>query len=687
MPAINPTDLDNAKRDVDTIAGIANSQADTIRDRFGRVRRTMQGVENAFDSAVDYANSLRPAAAQAVAEAVGNLTTEELDGLAGSTGASMIGSGARSVQNRLDEQVSLRQEGGVLDGATDDAAALLAANAIAQGRPILIDGVAHINSPVTITSPLVDVRRQIFTAISQVTIANGQAIRPEWFGGGAAGTVLRAHEAGPATGGFDIAIPRGRTRAGGFVYGAGSTTPVYLSKPAVRVLGTGMPGWSDNMDRLQNGSIIEGNVIGYANDIELRDLGVDSGKFTCDSYYGSVPQEALTITYPGDTFKAANTLRRGLKLNNIRTLCYAPLSPVHCLIAGEGMTDITLGGAVEAAYGVHGIVFKGSQVSAGALRAYMNGSEGVIVKSDTQGTSTSKHIDIASTFTTSAGPEGTTPHTASTGVNVIGLMINPQNGPVSFVQVGSVRDVGNAAAIGLQYGDNGVVDNVQIGSLTGESNTYATANLAVPAGAQLQRFQIGQLIARNSPIGVLSNTGNPRIGQLHAVACGVAADISGNSGISIGETSADAPTDGVFRISQNARPSLGPVTRSSLDIPIYTTTAGLFAAGTDAALVNDWEQFPGNDKFGVIIEGGRAYLSGLIRPGLSTSNIFATVPFFAQPARAQRLQASGRNSAGQNTVPVTVGTDGNLLINEIAGGIANVTTWLSLAGLFYDLTD
>ena len=40
MTQLTVTDLENAKKDVDTIAGIANSTANTVTDRLGASRRT-----------------------------------------------------------------------------------------------------------------------------------------------------------------------------------------------------------------------------------------------------------------------------------------------------------------------------------------------------------------------------------------------------------------------------------------------------------------------------------------------------------------------------------------------------------------------------------------------------------------------------------------------------------------------
>ena len=55
MTQITVTDLNNAKLDVDTIANIANSTAETITDRLGGTRRTLYSLANEFPNASDNA--------------------------------------------------------------------------------------------------------------------------------------------------------------------------------------------------------------------------------------------------------------------------------------------------------------------------------------------------------------------------------------------------------------------------------------------------------------------------------------------------------------------------------------------------------------------------------------------------------------------------------------------------------
>ena len=55
MTQITAADLTNAKSDVDTIAGIANSTANSVTDRLGHTRRTLYSLANEFPNASDNA--------------------------------------------------------------------------------------------------------------------------------------------------------------------------------------------------------------------------------------------------------------------------------------------------------------------------------------------------------------------------------------------------------------------------------------------------------------------------------------------------------------------------------------------------------------------------------------------------------------------------------------------------------
>lgn len=93
-----------------------------------------------------------------------------------------VGAVARWVLDKLRETVSITDFGAKCDGATDDTAAVAAAQVAAAGRALVFPGLTNIATALTITVPIVDTSAQIFTIGSHVKINNGRSVRPEWWG-------------------------------------------------------------------------------------------------------------------------------------------------------------------------------------------------------------------------------------------------------------------------------------------------------------------------------------------------------------------------------------------------------------------------------------------------------------------------------------------------------------------------
>lgn len=91
---------------------------------------------------------------------------------------------ARTMSSKSRDIISAKDFGAACDGATDDSAALMAANTAANsaGLPLVVPGVMHIASAVTITAMIADTMGQIFTPTSLAIVASGQPLRPEWWG-------------------------------------------------------------------------------------------------------------------------------------------------------------------------------------------------------------------------------------------------------------------------------------------------------------------------------------------------------------------------------------------------------------------------------------------------------------------------------------------------------------------------
>lgn len=573
------------------------------------------------------------------------------------------------------------------DGITDNSAAV--ATAQAAGKPIAFVGISVIGTPITLTVPILDTLSQIFKVGSQITLNNNQFVRPDWWGD-VQNSINYAVAALPASGGV-VRLTNKVYKPNNHRYGFGiPANDVYFSKDNVSFIGEKMPRLADDCRSLTGGTIIQGMIIGYANNIEFRDLGVDSGKTVMDTYFGGAPSpgisgEGLLLTYPDDVQKAAAALRKNARLHNVIGLCINPSAAVHSVIVGEGYSNVMCTGEIVGCYGIHGVVVKCSNLRAEQFTSWCNGSEGVIIKSDLQSTAQATDIQIGKIFVDANGPKGWSPYVVST--TGYGVQFNPAGQAIDRVQIGQIDAYGYPIGVGVAGSYD--LSDVQIGSLrTDGSGVVGGTNIGLslaPGGTlRVDRFQVGNVMLRNHAKGVQHNCyggSQTMLGNVEAVnITDVAVDISNQSYLSIDSLRAQNCTIGIFRITGTPKLLLGRLWRDFAGggCPTYTTNGG----GLAPALTNSWTQVASNDIFNVDLSGGRINLKGLVKPG--SSNVLTTLPQWAWPSETKRLLAQGYNGSATVAVPVTVSTNGNVTVNEVAGGTANCSTWLSLTGVSYD---
>lgn len=595
-----------------------------------------------------------------------------------------IGAVVRRLFDKLLETISTKDYGAVADGVTNDAAAIVKANTKAGKRPLVFIGVSHVGTPTTITAPISDTMEQIFSVTSQVTIDNGRPIRPEWFGA-TGGNILRAIAATPANGGV-IQLENATYPPQGISYGFGSAGSL-ISKKGIKIEGKKMPTLALDCRSLVGGTIIQGMFGAYADDFSVSNLGIDNGFAAINTYAGGVVSPGLSegffCSYPDNATKAASPLRRGLRLHNIVSLVFSPTAPVHAIIAGEGYSDIACTGEIIGCFGTHGIVFKGAQVTADQLTAYGNGGEGVILKSDAQATSVSDGFQIGRISTHAGGPKGWSPYAVATTGS--GVMFNAELNSVYMCQIGSVFDYGHPLGVSTNLQTGFVLDNLQIGCITGESNSVATVAMTAPASSGVLRVSIGEISSRNSGSGLIAEwassvggEGVLSINSLSAINCGVALDCGGVVGVVISEVAAASCSSGAIRVRGSARPLIGTIALLN-GTSMYATDSG----GTAPTLASGWSQVAVSELFSATLIGFNLALGGLVKPG--TGGIIAQLPFFAWPATPKRVISQGYNGISISPVPLVINASGQIIANEVAGGFANCTTWLSLSGINYNI--
>lgn len=569
------------------------------------------------------------------------------------------------------------------DGVTDKSAELAAANS--RGRPLQIFGVCVVATPTTIVVPIVDAMTRLFSDGSLVTIDNGQAVRPEWFGS-TDGALDRAITALPAAGGV-IELSIARYKKSGYAYGFTSAGKA-ISKPNVKIRGAKMPAIAGDCRSLTGGSVIEGMVLAYADNFEISNLGIDAG-FTWLSANGGVAAtgvtEALILSYPDEATAAAGALKRGARLHNVVGLCASPTAPVHAVIVGEGYADVVCTGEVVGCYGVHGVVIKSRLVKADTLTAYCNADDGVIVKSAAASTARAGEVEIGKIHVAAAGPFGWTPFLTASGGAGASVKFHAEGGSIDKVQIGQISASGHFQGVLVKIDGAYDVSNVVIGTVITDGTAGGSFVVNAPASAKVNRWHIGSLTSRNAPFALSAdfyNSGSLSsmlvIDALYAVGCSYAAVAMRNQAVvTIGTLSAEN-CGSVFHMTGTPRLKVGSVQRGTTPVLYYTGDAGL-----QPTYGTGWGQLIGGGEFAADLVGGQVRLRGAIAPG--STNVCLTLPSPWRPSNDLFFLARGFNGAVEVPVPLKVGADGTVTVNPVAGGTGNVSNSLSLDGVAWAL--
>lgn len=585
----------------------------------------------------------------------------------------------------------LRYGNNTVPGTTDMTTALAAANtvALASALPIIIPSTLHIASATTITAPITDSMSQLFSITSLITISNSLPVRPEWWGSGQ-NTVKYAINSLPSTGGV-VQLEDKTYQTSNYAYGfAGAAN--CPQKDGLIIRGRKMPTFTSDCKALTGGSIIQGMFNPWSNGLELSDLGIDNGFTISQTLYGGAAAaglcDALVLSYPTDAIKAANGLKVGAKLHNVVGLCYGPATLGHAVILAEGYKDVTCTGEVVGMYGVHGTVIKAAGVRAQKITAYCNDFDGLIIKSDSQTTAISTDIQIDSVLVRGTGPIGYSPY-AITTVGV-GVLFNPSGNSISRVQIGQIEAFECPTGVATAFGGAYAIDDLQIGQVMTDQITLVGTRLGVQilapsANMDILRWRIGSIHARNCSVGlqalftqVATLANHLSVGEISVVNATTAVQVGTAAYVDIGTVSAVNCSDAVYGLFNTPSLRVGICYKDTLTPKFYSSTGGALAP----ALAGTWAQIAANDPFNVDLQGGRIWLRGLVVPG--ATNVVSILPQWAWPATNKRFVAQGYNGVTQAAITVTVDTVGNVKVNEVAGGTANCTSWLSLAGISWD---
>lgn len=584
--------------------------------------------------------------------------------------------------------VNVRDYGAVLDGVTDDSQAIAAANAVAGGRPLYFAGICKMTSVVTITAPIFDGIEQIFTLDTIPDIKNGLFVRPEWWGIGNQGALDAAIRAGRV-----VRLRRRRYKPSGYAYGFDGPGKC-IDLDGVQIIGDAMPSLAEDCRSLEGGSIIEGMVLAFANNFTMRNVGIDCGKAVVDSYYGGQEApgvtEAFNFTYPNDAAKNAGQLRRGVRYENVVALCSSPTAPTHAIILGEGATDVVATGDIIGVFGVHGAVIKCRNIRVESIAAFANASEGLVIKSDDQATAISYDINIDRVLTSAGGPPGTLPYATAIGIQQYSILFHASGNFIDKVQIGQTNLSGAKKGVATLFGGNFTISSVKVGDTIIDQGGVSGTRLGVTladngaSGGKIQRVEFDRVEARNTTCGfqaIFTSSAlrqeSVNVGRLTAVNVDQAIDVGNTADLTVEVVRGANVSDAIYRITGTPSIAVGKLKKDA-NAKDYSSLAG----GLVPSLANGWSQISGSSIFNVELAGEARRLRGLVQPG--TSNVIAILPPWARPEQPLRLMARGFDGTNPETsVPLTLGSDGALLVNEATGGTANCARWLSLDGVTY----
>lgn len=131
-------------------------------------------------------------------------------------------------------------------------------------------------------------------------------------------------------------------------------------RDGIRFYGSGKPTINTEKTGLVGGTRIQGPLFIDRNDIELYNLGVDSGSIVCNTVYSGTTQEAISNGnyWPTTLFKKKP--RTGFVAKSVTALVFAPSTLHHCFLV-ENNTDITMDD-ITTCHGFGGLVVFSSGV-------------------------------------------------------------------------------------------------------------------------------------------------------------------------------------------------------------------------------------------------------------------------------------------------------------------------------------
>lgn len=158
-------------------------------------------------------------------------------------------------------------------------------------------------------------------------------------------------------------------------YQVGSFSPC-MSTPNVTIIGAGTPQYNSGNTALVGGTIIQGSVFICANNIAVKNLGVDVGS----AWVGLGNSPADGLVFSGPTGTGTDPILVGASIQNVVALGSSPTSPFHT-IRVEHYSGVTLNNT-EGRMAQHSLAIKSSKVNLNGHKFQGDSVDGLVIKGD-----------------------------------------------------------------------------------------------------------------------------------------------------------------------------------------------------------------------------------------------------------------------------------------------------------------